>query len=155
MAKIIDLFNRTKYPEGPDYKFETVIDSEKIIINDNEFILKEEKKINKNHYVYVTYNKNGESHFVGRYEFIEDRISIENSKDYILVYNWHFNKEKSKVTINNILTLYSKEDFTEIVGTFEELGKLFNASVTKKQEFEESDSNKLIHRSDGERKRRV
>lgn len=136
------------------YNFESTISSEKIEINEKEYILKEEKKYKGNYYLDISYIKDGQSNLIGRYDTFCENISVENSINYILVYSWEFNRIKEKVTINKILTLYNKNDCTEIVGTFQELGKLFNDSTIKKQEFEPSNSNKLIYRTDMALKRR-
>ena len=154
MAQIFNLTNINNNNKSFKYDFESIVSVEKIEINSNEYILKEEKKCKGNYYLDISYVKNDETHLIGRYDAFENNISVENSKKYILIYSWSFNITKEKTTINKILSLYNKEDCTEIVGTFEELGKLFNDSVIRKQEFDELNSDKLIYRSDIERKRR-
>ena len=162
MAQIFDLTNKSNKSINKNnnknnafkYNFESIMSSEKIEIDSNEYILKEEKKCKGNYYLDISYIKNGEIYLIGRYDTFENNISVENSKEYILIYCWSFNRNKEKATINKILSLYNKEDCTEIVGTFEELGKLFNDSVIRKQQFDESNTYKLIYRSDIERKRR-
>ena len=136
------------------YSFENTIYSEKIEINNNEYVLKEEKICKSNYYIDISYVKNGQVNLIGRYDKFCKNISVENSENYILVYSWDFNSTKEKIRINKILSLYNKSDCNEIVGTYEELGKIFNDSVTKKQEFDLPNSNKLLYRTDVVRKRR-
>ena len=127
---------------------ERLISVEEIILNESECILKEEKRFKDNTFYDITYVKDGEFNLVGRYYQEFASIAIENSPKYILVYNWSFNNEKGRVTINKILSLYNKLDDTMVIGTYNELSKLFNNSTVNKQEFEPNDSSKKIYRMD-------
>lgn len=132
----------------------TVLETEKRILNENNYVLKEIKRKKADVFVDITYVCDKEKILVGRYVLIEDKIDIDVNDKYIIVYNWKFDREKGKVLINNILSLYDIEDKTEIVGTFKELGTIFNNYKKAKYDFIENNSTKLNYRTDVERKTR-
>lgn len=154
MGIITNFTNSGIHPFHRKYE-EVLIDSETKKIDNTNYVLKETKKINSDLVVDITLFLTNQKYFIGRYPMFQERIAFDVSNEYIIVYTWNFDSEQGKVVINKILSLYNINDKVEVVGTFKELGDKFNNSVKKQLSFEENNDDKLIYRSDIERKRKA
>ena len=138
----------TKYNNKEKIKWEPEI----IKIDDNNFIKKIDLEKRGNSFCDIVFNNCGKEIFIGRYESDSQNVKVLYKNGRILVYSDQFIREKEKVYITDVHTLYDIVDDVCYSMKESDLLKLFDPELDVSYL---KQTNKLIVRSDVEKRRRL
>lgn len=123
-----------------------------IKINEQNYIKKIELEKRGNSFCDIIFNNSGKEIFIGRYENESKNIKVLYKAGRILVYSDEFIKEKEKVQVTQVHTLYDIVD--DVCYSMKE-GELLNLFDSNIDQTYLKKNNKLVVRSDVEKKRRL